>query len=364
MKRSWQVVAVVVVAALSGSVVTIALRGTPAPAAPKPPPVGTAEVVRTDLSSSVRTAGTLGYAPSPPIVNRLAGTYTSLLAAGTVVAAGQVLYRVDNEPVVLMSGGVPAWRPFTPGMADGPDVQELEASLIALGDAHGLLTEADPHFGPAAAAAVMRWQSATGYPATGSVDLGAIVFALAAVRVGTVGVALGQPAAPGDATYQVTTTERAVAVPLTPNDPTVALGQPVSVNLPSGVSTPGLVTAIGLAPASGSFGSGSSSSSGTSTSSSSSSSTVLTVTPTDAAATGMGDGVAVQVSLTVQSVHHVLAVPIAALLALAGGGYGLEIVGPSGHHRLVGVSTGVFAGGDVEVSGSGLVPGTHVVVAQ
>jgi hypothetical protein len=91
---------------------------------------------------------------------------------------------------------------------------------------------------------------------------------------------------------------------------------------------------------------------------------VLTVTPADAAATGTGDGVAVQVSLTVQSVHHVLAVPIAALLALAGGGYGLEIVGPSGQHRLVGVSTGVFAGGDVEVSGSGLVAGTHVVVAQ
>ena len=167
-----------------------------------------------------------------------------------------------------------------------------------------------------------------------------------------------------DATYQVTTTERAVAVPLTPNDPSVAPGQPVSINLPSGVSTPGLVTAIGLAPASGSSGSGSSSSSGTSSSSSSSSSTVLTVTPADAAATGTGDGVAVQVSLTVQSVHHVLAVPIAALLALAGGGYGLEIVGPSGQHRLVGVSTGVFAGGDVEVSGSGLVAGTHVVVAQ
>jgi hypothetical protein len=91
---------------------------------------------------------------------------------------------------------------------------------------------------------------------------------------------------------------------------------------------------------------------------------VLTVTPSDAAATGTGDGIAVQVSLTVQSVHHVLAVPIAALLALAGGRYGLEVVEPSGHHRLVGVSTGVFAGGEVEVSGSRLVPGTRVVVAQ
>jgi hypothetical protein len=88
------------------------------------------------------------------------------------------------------------------------------------------------------------------------------------------------------------------------------------------------------------------------------------VAPTDPAATGSANGEAVQVALTVQSVRHVLAVPIAALVALAGGGYGLEVVGPAGRHRLVGVHTGVFAGGDVQVSGAGLTPGTRVVVAQ
>ena len=59
-----------------------------------------------------------------------------------------------------------------------------------------------------------------------------------------------------------------------------------------------------------------------------------------------------------------LAVPVAALLALAGGGYGVEVVEPSGHHRLVGVTTGVFAGGKVQVLGRGLEPGTKVAVAQ
>jgi hypothetical protein len=72
----------------------------------------------------------------------------------------------------------------------------------------------------------------------------------------------------------------------------------------------------------------------------------------------------VQVSLTVQSVRGVLAVPVSALLALAGGGYGLEVVLPSGAHQLVGVHTGVFAGGRVQVSGGGLVPGETVVTAQ
>jgi len=60
----------------------------------------------------------------------------------------------------------------------------------------------------------------------------------------------------------------------------------------------------------------------------------------------------------------VLAVPVSALLALQGGGYGLEVVRPDGAHRLVGVRTGIFAGSLVQVSGAGIVVGTRVVVAQ
>lgn len=347
-------------AALCGAAITIAVRGTPAPAAPNPPPVGTATVVRTDLASTVLTQGTLGYTTSPPVVNGLSGTYTSVLAAGTVVQPGQPLYRVDNQPVVLMNGGVPAWRPFAAGMTDGPDVQQLEANLIVLGDAHGLFTQPATHYGPGAVAAVERWQTALGVPATGSVDLGAIVFEPAVVRIDVAMVALGQRASVGDLPYQVTTTARSVSVPLTPNDPTVAVGQQVSIQLPSGATTPGQVSAVGPPAPSGS----SSASSSGSSSSGSNASTVLTVTPADPAATGTANGEAVQVALTVQSVHHVLAVPIAALVALAGGGYGLEVVEHSGQHQLAGVHTGVFASGEVQVSGSGLTPGTRVVVAQ
>jgi hypothetical protein len=66
----------------------------------------------------------------------------------------------------------------------------------------------------------------------------------------------------------------------------------------------------------------------------------------------------------VQSARNVLAVPVSALLALAGGGYGLEVVEPSGVHRLVGVTAGLFASGQVQVSGAGVTAGTKVVVAQ
>jgi hypothetical protein len=358
---------VVAAAALCGAAVTVAVRGTPAPAAPNPPPVGTATVVRTDLASTVLAQGTLGYTASPPVVNGLSGTYTSVLAAGTVVQPGQTLYRVDDQPVVLMTGDVPAWRPFAPGMTDGPDVRQLEANLIVLGDARGLFTQAGPQYGPAAVAAVERWQTALGVPATGSVDLGAIVFQPSALRIAAATVALGQRASAGDLPYQVTTTTRSVSVTLTPNDPTVPVGQQVSIQLPSGATTPGLVTAVGPPAASGSSSSsssGSSSSSSGSSSSGSNGSTVLTVTPADPAATGAANGEGVQVAVTVQSVRNVLAVPIAALVALAGGGYGLEVVEHSGVHQLVGVHTGVFAGGDVQVSGNGLAAGTRIVVAQ
>ena len=91
---------------------------------------------------------------------------------------------------------------------------------------------------------------------------------------------------------------------------------------------------------------------------------MLTVKPDRPRATGTGSDVPVQVSLTVQSVRHVLAVPVSALLALSGGGYGLEIVTASGHHYLTGVTVGVFAGGLVQVSGAGVASGTKVVVAQ
>jgi hypothetical protein len=361
MNRAVRSGTVLIAAALCGAAVAVAVRGTPAPAAPNPPSVGTAAVTRTDLASNILAQGTLGYTSSPPVVNNLSGTYTNVLPSGTVVQAGQAIYRVDNVPVVLMIGGVPAWRPFGPGMSDGPDVEELEANLVALGDAHGLLSDAGPHYGAAAVAAVERWQTVLGEPATGSVDFGTVVFVPAAVRVDAATVAPGQPAAPGDAPYQVTTTARAVSVPLTPDDPVVTVGQQVSIQLPSGASTPGRVTAVGPPPPAPSS---SPSSPPTGSSGTSGAAAVLTVTPSDSAATGTGGGEAVQVALTVQSVPHVLAVPIAALVALAGGGFGLEVVGRTGQHRLVGVHTGVFAGGDVQVSGHGLRPGTRVVVAQ
>ena len=336
--------------AIGGAVAAVAIRGgSPAPAATAPPPVSTATVVRTSLTTTVLTGGTLGYAPARPIINRVAGTYTWLPATGTMVSAGHALYRVDNLPVVLMTGTMPAWRPFALGMTSGPDIRQLQASLIAEGYASGLLTVPDGNFGLLTADAVQRWQTAHGYPATGEIAFGQIIFLPSRVRVGGPAAAVGQDASPGQAPYAATTSQRTVTVPLNPDLPPVRVGEPVSIVLPTNAATPGTVTAVGPAtPAPGST---------------TAASAQLTVTPGQPAATGTGAGVPVQVSLAIQSVRDVLAVPVSALLALAGGGYGLEVVSAPGTGHLVGVTAGTFAGGQVQVSGPGIEPGTKVVTA-
>jgi putative ABC transport system ATP-binding protein len=371
-KRQTGIGAGLLAAAAAGAVATVAVRGGQPPAGPPAaPPVTLATVVRTNLTTTVLTAGTLGYAATRPVVNQLTGTYTALPAPGQAIRPGQNLYRVDNLPVVLMEGGTPAWRAFAPGMTSGPDVTELQRNLIALGYAGGLFAAPSSQFDALTEDALIRWQQAAGYPVTGEIALGQVVFLPARVIVGGLNQAPGQPASPGQVPYAVTAATRTVTVPLGADLPPVTIGEAVSIVLPSGATTPGTVTAVGPVPPTGNSGTSGSGTGGTSGSSGSGTSggmsdasMQLTITPDHPAATGAGQAVAVQVSLVTQSVRDVLAVPITALLALAGGGYGVEVPGPDGDDRLVGVTTGLFADTLVQVSGPSIRAGIKVVTAM
>jgi hypothetical protein len=72
------------------------------------------------------------------------------------------------------------------------------------------------------------------------------------------------------------------------------------------------------------------------------------------------DEAPVDVDVETGRAEGVLAVPVQALLALAEGGYALETEGGD----LIGVETGAFADGFVEVAGQGLAEGLEVVVAS
>ena len=73
------------------------------------------------------------------------------------------------------------------------------------------------------------------------------------------------------------------------------------------------------------------------------------------------DQAPVNVNITTDRADDVLAAPVNALLALAGGGFGVEVVTGS-TSRLVGVTTGLYDNTLVQVSGAGLTAGMRVEV--
>lgn len=315
-------------------------------------PTGLAAVTRGTLSSQVQVNATLSYADSYSVLNQASGTYTWLPSAGRVVRRGQVLYRVSNAPVVLLYGTVPAYRALSTGMS-GPDVQELNANLAALGYASkaDIVALGWDYFGWETTYAIELYQKHLGVDQTGTLAAGQAVFLPAAVRVTSVNAQPGAAAAPGSPVFQGTATARQVTVALDAAEQSyVKVGDRVTITLPDNQTTPGVVSSVGTVATTPS---------GTTT-------PVITVgiTPTDPAATGSLDQAPVEVSITTATVSDTLTIPVDALIATTSGGYAVEVAGPGGIRHLVPVSLGLFddAAGTVQVSGTGLAVGQEVVV--
>lgn len=332
-------------------------------------PVSVATVIRTDVASRQAEPGSLGYAGSFSVTDELAaGIITWLPSAGSVLGRNQVLFQVAEQPVILLYGPVPAWRDFTPGMASGSDVRELQRNLAALGYDPG---PADGQYGWSTQAAVQRWQRAHGLTVTGTIPLGQVAFLPGPLRI-TAAEPLGTPAALGAAVLSGTSDTPVVTVALAVGGPAVRPGDQVLVTMPDGTTTvPGVVSSVGrvatvpaAAASGGSGGSAASGGSGGSSGSGSSSAVIqVTVTISMSQLPPELDQAPVQVSITQQRDSGVLAVPVTALLAEPGGGYAVRVSGPA--HRLIPVTTGVFDGstGLVEVAGPGLTAGLTVEVA-
>jgi hypothetical protein len=379
-RNTWALAAAVLVAVVASGGVAVMSGAKQATAVAQQAPVGTAQVERRTLSAMVSQAGTLTFRArsdgSPySVINQGRGTYTELPAAGQVIAQGHVLYRVNNRPAVLLHGSTPAYRTVSAG-ADGPDVAELNAGLVALGYATAAqLHPRSASFGPATTTAVKKLQAALGLTQNGTLTLGQVVFEPTAVRVTSVSAQLGGSAQPGQIVMLATSTTRQVQVALSASQQSsMAVAEKVTITLPDNRTSPGVVSSVATVAtcpsSSGSGGSGSSSAApGTdSCSSGSSGSTTPTisvgVTPSDPAATGTWDQAPVQVGITTASVPNALVVPVTALLARSGGGYAVEVVGAGARNHLVPVSLGLFddAEGLVAVTASGLAAGQEVVV--
>jgi hypothetical protein len=222
-----------VVAAVGALILGGEVSGSRAGAAAKTKGSGSATVARRDLIQTDTESGTLSYADSRTVFNRLSGTITSLPAAGTVVKPGGVLFTVDNSPVVLMDGALPAYRSLSDGVADGPDVRELEQNLVTLGYDPTHAMTVDDHFDAATTAAVDRWQAATGQTQTGTVTLGQVVFLPGARRVSAVSASLGSTGGSGTAGA----TGASLRLPTTGHTEFVDLTTPTTTSTSTSTST-------------------------------------------------------------------------------------------------------------------------------
>ena len=158
-------------------------------------------------------------------------------------------------------------------------------------------------------------------------------------------VSLG--AAASGPVFSATSARHVVSISLDAADQSeVTKGDPVTVTLPDGSVTPGVIWSVGKV-ASGHGGSAKI--------------TVL-VRLDHPGAAGHLDQAPVTVNITTSRVRDALAVPAAALVARPGG-YAVEVVSGR-HHRLVTVTPRLFddAAGMVQVTGPGLAAGQRVVV--
>lgn len=325
------------------------------------PRVRTARVEKGKLSAIVFRSGTLTYRArsdgSPyDVFNRARGTYTELPNSGDRVACGDVLYRVDDHPVLLLCGSTPAYRSLSKDDS-GPDVAELNANLVHLGYAtRARLNPSSHRFSAATASALEKLQSRQGEHRTGSLAFGQAVFLPESVRIATVTAELGGSAQPGSTVLSATSETLEVQLALDPSQQgEVKAGDPVQITLPGNRSAMGRVDRLGRVaqlPAGPNTNAGDA--------------TLPAYISLDDPEQARGlDRAPVQVQITTAGVPNALIVPVTALVGRSGGGFAVEVVRTDGRRELVAVHPGLFddATGLVQVE-DGPRAGDRVVVAS
>jgi multidrug efflux pump subunit AcrA (membrane-fusion protein) len=335
------------IAVLVALAATAGCGGTKAsPAAQEP--ASTATVEQGPLSAVVSLDGTLSYRArsdgSPySVINQARGTYTALPEVGAKIGCRGVLYRVDDSPVLLLCGTMPAYRDVHQGDA-GRDVRQLNRNLHLAGRAFTGRTRA----------ALERLQRRRGLDATGKLELGDAVFLPRPVRIGKVAGELGGSARPGAQIAQATADALHVRVDLDASQQgEVKKGDRAEVTLPGNTSAKGKVARLGRvaqAPQ------------GKDAEPAAATVPAFISLDDPGAARGL-ESAPVQVDVMTKGVESALSVPVTALVGKAGGGLAVELVRSGGQRELVAVRAGLFddAHGRVEVEGA-LRQGEHVVV--
>jgi peptidoglycan hydrolase-like protein with peptidoglycan-binding domain len=359
-RTTWAVAAAVALVGATAGGVVVASSAEQATPTPQESPANTANVERGNLSDTVSEAGIVTFRArsdgSPyAVVNQADGTYTKLPDSGDKVDCGGVLYRVDDKPVLLLCGTVPAYRVLRTG-DDGRDVRQLNRNLRRLGyvaDA-GVGIDADDDFTAATKKALEVLQRDKRLTVTGKLEVDDAVFLPASARIANVIGQLGGSARPGAPVLSATSNTPEVRLSLDPSQQdALKKGDRARITLPTNRTVKGKVHRLGNvveAPDDKNANPGPA--------------TIPVYIRFDHPAQARGlDQAPVQVDITTKGVESALSVPVTALVGKSGGGFAVEVVRAGARRELVAVKLGLFdsADGRVQVEGE-LREGDDVVV--
>jgi len=371
-----------------------------------------------DLIQDVDWVADLQYGDPVDVAAPAIGTVTAAVDVGTILRRGDTVVEIDEEPVAVFYGSIPAWRDLRVG-DEGPDVAQLETNLVALGYDPASVVTIDEEFTSGTKDMVEAWQEAMGLEVTGIFTIDSVVIVegpvevTSAPRVGdpakagsplatvsarattttivstgpgliTEVAALGSEVEAGSVLYAIddeavmadeggaqvsvvyvepdtTTTEPrpileistptlSVVVPVNLADQDEwSVGQTVAITLPDESVVSGAVVDVGTVAQAAGQGQ------------------QPTIDVVIEISELVGDDLpASEVTVTVagESALGAMVVPTRALLTLAEGGFGVEKILGDGSTVLVGVETGMFDDGVVEVTTSQLLVGDELVVPQ
>lgn len=351
MKRLLVVLAVVVAAGAGGAVAIGRWGGDAEASDDEPTAADVVEVESRTLTDSESVAGDLGYDEAQAVsADQADGVLTWLPDEGSTLRAGDVAYRVDEEPIVLLTGRLPLYRDLSYGVDDGRDVRQLERNLRRLGYHPGTVNK---EFTGYTEDAVQELQEDNGLDETGVVSAAQFLVLPESIRVGAAQATVGTTLIPGTPTalYEATSTRRVVTVDIDPSDEAlVEVGTKATVTLPDGSTMNAEVSEVGTVATS--------TESETESEDPSAEATLpVTLTLANSAKAKELSAAPVTVDVTRERRRRVLTVPVTALVALAEGGFAVRREGG----ELAAVETGLYSDGYVEVT-DGLAEGDRIEV--
>ena len=271
-------------------------------------PVTTVEATRGDLTESVEAVGTVSNGDPWPAPIASQGVVTRRHEKGTVVRPGETLIWVAGRPVTLARGETPMYRELSltrdrdNKRLQGEDVTQLQTFLLDAGfDDKGRLT-ADGEFGVSTRRAVLDWQKANGLDRTGAVDRSQLVFHPTALRIAD------EPRVGAEFTeLMVGSPDQHVTASLdTKHLGFVDVGTEVELDLGADETVTGRITEAETAVGDDGIRK-----------------VRVRITPETTIAPGVER---VTVTATRTAAADATIIPVLAILALGGGGYGVEIV--------------------------------------